>query len=191
MILANNHQQEMFPALEKLLADFQREGLPKWKQMKCIELAMALLAEDFIGNGIVIDIENGNIEWPMGEHTEPPTNEGNKRKGGKSSTKNSTGPKAKPSNVFGHLVNNVQSVSASKAKFKLPTKEPAQSSSSSNMLPDFNASNYRNGGRGKVSKKQNEPAPTSGEDKSDDSNALSGGHVGLPARSKNSMYQQE
>ena len=101
-ILANNHQWEMFPALEKLLSDFQKEGIPKWKQMKCIELAMALLAEDLIGNGIVIDIDNGNIEWPMGGCTESSTNEGNKRKGGKSFTKNSTGPKAKPSNVFGH-----------------------------------------------------------------------------------------
>ena len=62
----------MFPALEKLLADFQREGLPKWKQMKCTELAMALLAEDLIGNGFIIDIENGKIEWPMGAHTGPP-----------------------------------------------------------------------------------------------------------------------
>ena len=159
--------------------------------MKCIELAMALLAEDLTGNGVVIDIEIGNTEWPMGEHTEPPTNEGNKKKGGKSSTKNSTGPKAKPSYVFGHLVNKVQSVSASKAKFKPPTKKPGQRSSSSNMLPDLNASNYGNGGRGKVSQKQIEPASTSGEDKSDDSNVLSGGHVGLPARPKNSMYQQE
>ena len=45
----------------------------------------------------------------MGKCTEPPTNEGNKRKGGKASTKNNTGPKVKPANVFGHLVNNVQS----------------------------------------------------------------------------------
>ena len=70
----------MFPALEKLFANFQREGLPKWKQMKCIELAMALPAEDLIGNGVIIDIENGNIEWPMGEHTEPPTNKGDREK---------------------------------------------------------------------------------------------------------------
>ena len=77
----------------------------------------------------------------MGEHTELPTNEGNKRKGGKASTKNSTGPKVKAANVFGHLVNNVQSVSASKGKFKPPTKEPGLSSSSSNTLLDLNASN--------------------------------------------------
>ena len=62
----------MFPALEKLLAEFQREGFPKWKQMKCIELTMALLAEDLIGNGIAIHLESGKIEWPMGIHTEPP-----------------------------------------------------------------------------------------------------------------------
>ena len=124
--------------------------------VKCIELTMALLAEDLIGNGVAIHLESWKIEWPMGICTEPPTNEGNKRKGGKASMKNSTGPKAKPSNVFGHLVNNVQSVSASKAKFKPPTKEPSQSTSSSNMLLDLSAPNYGNGGRGQVIQKQNQ-----------------------------------
>ena len=159
--------------------------------MKCIELTMALLAEDLIGNGIIIDLENGKIEWPMGIHTEPPTNEGNKRKGGKASTKNSTGPKVKPANVFGHLVNNVQSVLASKAKFKPPTKEPGLSSSSGNTLPDLTASNCGNGGRGKASQKQSEPASKSTKDNSDNSNELSSRHVGLPARPKKSMFQQE
>ena len=153
-ILANNHQWEMFPALEKLLTDFQREGLPKWKQMKCIELMMTLLAEDLIGNGIIIDLEMGKLN----------------------------GPKVKPANVFGHLVNNVQSVLASKAKFKPLTKEPDLSSSSSNMLLDLTASNCGNGGRGKVSQKQSEPTSKSTEDNSEDSNELCSGHVGLPAR---------
>ena len=93
--------------------------------------------------------------------------------------------------MSGHLVNNVQSVAVSKAKFKPPTKEPGPSSSSSNTLPDLNASNCGNGGRGKVSQKQSEPASKSTKDNSDDSNELSGGHVGLPARPKKSMFQQE
>ena len=109
--------------------------------MKCIELAMALLAEDLIVNGVCIDLESGKIDWPMDKQTEPAVNEGNKKKGGKSSTKNIAGGKAKPSNVFGQLVNDVQSVSASKAKFKTPTKELRASTSSTNNLLDLNASN--------------------------------------------------
>ena len=83
---------------------------------------MALLAEDLIANGVCIDIESGKIDWPMSKQMKPPVNEHNKKKGGKSSTKNITGGgKAKPSNVFGQLVNIVQSVSANMAKFKAPT----------------------------------------------------------------------
>ena len=85
----------------------------------------------------------------------------------------------------------MQSVSASKAKFKPPIKEPSQSTSSSNTLPDLSASNYGNGGRGQVIQKQIEPASTPAEDKSDDGNEFSGGHVGLPARAKNNTYKQE
>ena len=70
----------------------------------------------------------------------------------------------KPANVFGHLVNNVQSVLASKGKFKPPTKEPGPSSSPSNTLLDLNVSNCRNGGRGEVSQKQSEPALKSTKD---------------------------
>ena len=178
-ILANNHQWELFPALEKLLKDFQHEGLAKWKQMKCVELAMVLLAEDLIANGVCIDLESGKIDWPMGKQMEPPANEGNKKKGGKSSTKNITGGKAKPSNVFGQLVNDVQSDSASEAKFKAPTKELRASTSSTNNLPDLNASNTGGTGvRGKGAQKRCEAASTANEENSDDVNELSGAHVG-------------
>ena len=106
--------------------------------MKCVELAMALLAEDLIVNGVSIDPESGKIDWPMGKQTEPPANDGNKKKGGKSSSKKITGGKARPGNVFGQLVNDVQSVSASQAKFKTPIKELRASTSSTNKLLDLN-----------------------------------------------------
>ena len=47
------------------MKDFQHEGLVKWKQMKCVELAMALLAEDLIVNGVCIDIESGKIDCQL------------------------------------------------------------------------------------------------------------------------------
>ena len=40
-------------------------------------------------------------------------------------------------------------------------------------------------------KYQSEPASKLTEDNSDDSNDLSNGHLGLPARPKESMFQQE
>ena len=125
----------------------------------------------------------------MGKQTEPPKNDGNKKKGGKSSTKNKTGGKARPGNVFGQLVNNVQSVSASQLKFKAPTKELRASTSSTNNLPDLNVNNTcGTGGRAKGAPKRCEAASIGNEENSDDVNEFLGGHIGLQARPKKSMY---
>ena len=157
--------------------------------MKCVELAMALLAEDLIVNGVSIDPESGKIDWPMGKQMELPTNDGNKKKGGKSSTKNITGSKARPGNVFGQLVNDVQSVLASKAKFKAPTKELRASTSSTNNLPDLNATSTCGiGGRAKGGPTRCEAASIGNEENSDEINEFPGGHIGLQARPKKSMY---
>ena len=188
-ILENNHQRELFLALEKLLKDFQHEGLAKWKQMKCVELAMALLAEDLIANGVSNDPESGKIDWPMGKQTELPTNDGNKKKEGKSSSKKITGGKARPGNVFGQLVNDVQSVSASQAKFKTPIKELRASTSSTDNLPDLNANNTcGTGGRAKEAPKRCEAASIGNKENSDDINEFPGVHIGLQVRPKKSMY---
>ena len=158
-ILANNHQRELFLALEELLKYFQHEGLAKWKQMKCVELAMALLDEDLIANGVSINPESGKIDWLMSKQMEPPANDGNKKKSSKSSVKNITGGKARPGNVFGQLVNDVQSVLASQMKFKAPTKELRASTSSTNNLPDLDANNTcGTGGRAKGAPKRCEAA---------------------------------
>ena len=189
VILANNHQRELFLALEKLLKDFQHEGLAKWKQMKCVELAMALLAEDLIVNGVSIDPESGKIDWPMDKQMELPTNDGNKKKGGKSSSKKITGGKARPGHVFGQLVSNVQSVLASQVKFKTPIKELRASTSSTNNRPDLNANNTcGTGGRAKGAPKRCEAASIGNEENFDDINEFPGGHIGLQARPKKSMY---
>ena len=89
---------------------------------------MALLA-DLISDGVIINVESAKIEWLMGVHTEPHKNEGPRKKGGKASTKSITG-KPKSANIFGQLVNDVQAASATKGKFKPPTKQIAASSSS-------------------------------------------------------------
>ena len=47
--------------------------------MKCVELAMALLAGDLIANGVGIDPESGEINLLMGKQMEPPTNDGNEK----------------------------------------------------------------------------------------------------------------
>ena len=98
--------------------------------MKCVKLAMALLAEDLIVNGVCIDIESTKIDWPMGIQMQPPANEGNKKKGGKYSSTNKGDVKAKASNVFGQLINDVQSVLANTAKFKTPRNKGTTSMSS-------------------------------------------------------------
>ena len=147
--------------------------------MKCVELAMALLAEDLIVNGVSIDPESGKIDQLMGKQTETPANDGNKKKGGKSSTKHITGGKARPGNVFGQLVNDVQSVSASKAKFKTPTKQLRASTSSTNNLPDLNVTNTcGTGGKAKGGPTRCEAASIGNEENSDDVNEFLGGHVG-------------
>ena len=188
-ILANNYQHELFPVLEKLLKDFQREGLVKWKQMKCVELAMALLAKDLIANGVCIDIESTKIDWPMGIQTEVPVNEGNKKKGGKCSSTNKPCVKAKPSNVFGQLVNDVQSALANMAKFRTPRKEGGASTSSSMFLPDLNPSAASaTGVRGKDVPNRCDTTSIPTEQIRQGVNEFAGGHVGLSARPKKHMY---
>ena len=111
--------------------------------------------EDLIANGVCIDIESGKIDWPMGKQMEPPANESNKRKGGKCSTTNKAGGKANPSK----LVNNVQFVLANTVKFKTPTKEGRESTSSAMYLLDLNPSNTGGTGlRGKEVPKRCETA---------------------------------
>ena len=82
-----------------LLFDLVKEKLVLWKQMRCLEVTAAIVAETLMEMGVQIMLSPEEITWPTGEVTKP-AGPGPKKKGGKKVAKNKHG-------VFGELVNDL------------------------------------------------------------------------------------
>ena len=79
-----------------LLFDLVKEKLVLWKQMRCLEVTAAIVAETLMEMGMQIMLSPEEITWPTGEVTKP-AGPALKKKGGKKVAKNKHG-------VFGELV---------------------------------------------------------------------------------------
>ena len=80
-ILTNNHQKEFYDEFDSLIKELNKEGLLKWKVMKCLEVASVVLAEVLIQNGVNIDVDTEMVHWLMADIVSgPPTNVENKGK---------------------------------------------------------------------------------------------------------------
>ena len=82
--------------IQNLLFDLVKEKMVLWKQMRCLELAAALVAETLIEMGVQIVTNPDEIHWPTG-HVSKPSAPLRKKKGGKKTEKNKHG-------VFGQIV---------------------------------------------------------------------------------------
>ena len=89
------HADELKVELENILYDLVREKMPAWKQMRCLEVISALVAETMIELGVMILTDPPEIHWPHGLITKP--NLPPKSRKGKKVQKNKHG-------IFGELV---------------------------------------------------------------------------------------
>ena len=71
-ILINNHSEKMGTLVRQLVKELRDQKMVKWKQMKCVELAGAVLAEILLVRGVVFDLEQQTTEWPSGHKVKPP-----------------------------------------------------------------------------------------------------------------------
>ena len=95
-----------------LLRSLIKRGFLKWKVMKCLEVAAAVLAEVLIQNGVNIDVDTEVIHWPMADIVSgPPTNVVNKGKG-KGSKVSKKVISGQLGHVFGQIVNDIQANNA-------------------------------------------------------------------------------
>ena len=99
-VLFNLHALDIKDELQMLLFDLVKEKLVLWKQMRCLEVTAAIVAETLMKMGVQIMMSPEEITWPTGEVTKPAAPPSTKKKGGKKVAKNKHG-------VFGKLVNDL------------------------------------------------------------------------------------
>ena len=92
------HADELKVELENVLYDLVHDKMPVWKQMRCLEVISALVAETMIELGVMILTDPPEIHWPNGMITKP--NVPAKNCKGKKVQKNKHG-------IFGELVSNL------------------------------------------------------------------------------------
>ena len=94
--LVLNHKSDFVALFRPLMRNWRKEDMKKWKQMKALEVAAAVVAEALADNGVEFN-ENDTIQWPMGPVTTPP-----KR------TKKSKGPVLKATTSVGQLFKEIE-----------------------------------------------------------------------------------
>ena len=99
-VLFNRHALNIKDQLHMLLFDLVKEKLVLWKQMRCLEVTAAIVAETLMEMGVQIMRSPEEITWPTGEVMKPAAPPSTKRRGGKKAAKNKHG-------VFGELVNDL------------------------------------------------------------------------------------
>lgn len=98
-MLMNNHKEHLALVMAELVRDFRKQKLIKWRQMKALELAAAVVAELLVLNGVDFDLATGKITWPSGHVSKPPK--------GKTKTGKSSGKSQKSSDALGLLFTNI------------------------------------------------------------------------------------
>ena len=119
-ILFNIHALDLKDELQLLLFELVKEKMLIWKQMRCLEIVAAIVAETLMEMSVNILTNPEEIHWPMGVVTKPGTHS-HKKKGKKTNKKQG--------GVFGQLVSdlapkvpvdtneqNVETISASKGQ---------------------------------------------------------------------------
>ena len=128
-VIFNIHALDPKDEIQLLLFDLRKENMPIWKQMCCLEIVAAIMAETLMEMSVNIMMSPEEIHWPMGCVTRPGSQ--TQAKKGKKTTKKQGG-------IFGSIVYKYalekgveytkqgESV-ASKAKTIKKTKEKAKS----------------------------------------------------------------
>ena len=104
----NNCQSLFYDKLCELLQQLKCENMLKWKWMRCVEVAAAVLAEVLCNNGVSIDCDTEVISWPFGTVSSPPNSDESKKKGKGGKGKGKVVKSGKSGTIFGVLVNKIQ-----------------------------------------------------------------------------------
>ena len=80
-VLFNLHALDIKDKLQMLLLDLIKEKLVLWKQMRCLEVTAAIVAETLMEMGVQIMMTPEEIIWPTGKVTKPAAPASMKKKG--------------------------------------------------------------------------------------------------------------
>ena len=94
-VLFNIHAFDLKDEIQILLAELVNEKMPIWKQMRCLEVVAAIIAETLMEMNVKIYTSPEEIHWPMGCVTRP---------GSKAPTKSGKKINKRQGGVFGHIV---------------------------------------------------------------------------------------
>ena len=138
-VLFNIHALDLQDEIQLLLYDLAKEKMPIWKQMCCLEILAAIVAETLMEMSVNFLTTPEEIHWPMGCITRPGAHAAIKK--GKRSTKKQGGvfgqivhdyaPKgpvsdANPSKVSQAVASKPKNTQSSKAKEQEKAAEPAE-----------------------------------------------------------------
>ena len=88
-VLFNLHALDLKDQIQGLLFDLVKEKMVLWKQMYCLEVTAAIVAETLMEMGVNILLLPEEIHWPTREVTKPGPGP-KKKKGGKKAKKKQT-----------------------------------------------------------------------------------------------------
>ena len=141
----NLHCDVIEDQIRDLLLTLNREKMPLWKQMRCLEIISAVIAENLMENGTEFYFEPEKIVWPDKTVTSPPskTQMRKLRESGKGSKKTKHG-------LWGDLVNKYSSP-------KLDSTAPATVGVAVDVDPPHVPKRGRPKGSGTTKKKATKP----------------------------------
>ena len=94
-VLFNIHAFDLRDEIQILLAELVNEKMPLWKQMRCLEVVSAIMAETLMEMNVKIYTSPEEIHWPMGCVTRP---------GAQAPSKSGKKMNKKQGGVFGYIV---------------------------------------------------------------------------------------
>ena len=160
-VLFNLHALDLKVEIQNLLYDLVKEDMVLWKQMRCVEITVALIAETLIELGVSIITQPEEIHWPNGTVSKPNQPTKKKRGAKKAENKNKQG-------IFGQIVSDLAP--------KLPKESHGESTGSDE------------GSQAKQSASKTRSKKTSSKTKKTDSEDFDAHHEGLPAQARNCKF---
>ena len=157
-VLFNLHALDLKVELQNLLFEVAKEDLVLWKQMRCIEITAALIAETLIELGVSIVTQPDEVHWPNGVVSKAPEPAKKKKGGKKSENKNKHG-------IFGQLVSDLapKLPKLKKNSTDKGSDEPEEGASASQSSSKSKKSSEKLKANGVKSRKEQEEADFQGQ----------------------------
>ena len=146
--------------------ELAKEDLVLWKQMRCVEITAALIAETLLELGVSIITQPEEIHWPNGTVSKAPE-PGKKKKGGKKNEKKNK------HGIFGQIVSDLAP--------KLPKQKSSNDEVSSE--PDESASSATKKTKPTSAKNKSNAAKKKRSEQEEETD-FEGQHEGLPVQGR-------